>query len=76
MQSKKKSIIETFTDILIGYVIYLPVNLLVLPLFVDGISDYSFWTALHISFIYTAIAIARKYSLRRFFNKHDDVITN
>ena len=71
MQSKKKSIIESITDIAIGYIIYLPINLFVLPLFVEGISEYSFWTALHISFIYTSIAIIRKYSIRRWFTKHD-----
>ena len=71
LQTKKKSLLESFTDILIGYVIYLPVNFFVLPLFTEGIEEYSIWTTLHISFIYTSIAILRKYSLRRFFNKNE-----
>lgn len=71
MQSKKKSLFESLSDILIGYIIYLPINFFVLPLFVEGITEYSIWTTLHISLIYTSIAIVRKYSVRRFFNKKE-----
>tara|TARA_R110002020_G_scaffold249930_2_gene463983 strand:- start:1409 stop:1645 length:237 start_codon:yes stop_codon:yes gene_type:complete len=65
--TKTKSMIETIMDIVIGFVIYLPINYFVLPLFVDGISEYSIITMLTVSMIYTTIAVARKFTLRRWF---------
>ena len=44
--TKTRSMIETIMDIVIGFVIYLPVNYFILPLFVDGISEYSIITML------------------------------
>ena len=68
-QTKKKSFIETITDISLGFIIYLPVNIFILPYFTNGIEEYSIATALSISAIYTSIAIARKYTLRRWFER-------
>jgi uncharacterized membrane protein YcaP (DUF421 family) len=65
--SKTKSMIETVMDIVIGFVIYLPINYFVLPLFVVGISEYSIITMLTVSMIYTTIAVIRKFALRRWF---------
>ena len=69
LDSKKKSFIETITDISLGFLIYLPVNICVLPYFTNGIEEYSIATALSISAIYTSIAIARKYTIRRWFER-------
>ena len=65
--SKKKSFIETITDISLGFIIYLPVNIFILPYFTSGIEEYSLATALSISAIYTSIALVRKYMIRRAF---------
>ncbi len=65
--TKTRSMIETIMDIVIGFVIYLPVNYFILPLFVDGISEYSIITMLTVSMIYTSIAVIRKFTLRRWF---------
>jgi len=67
--SKKKSLTETITDISTGFVLFLPVNFFVLPLFVDEIASQSIIGILSLSSIYTAIAIIRKYTLRRWFER-------
>ena len=60
--SKKKSMVETVTDITLGFLLFLPVNFFVLPLFVEQIASQDVIGMLTISSIYTVIAIARKYS--------------
>ena len=65
--SRKRSIIESGVDISIGFIIYLPINIFVLPYFTNGIEEYSMVTALSISAIYTSIALVRKYMIRRVF---------
>jgi len=40
--SKKRSLIETVIDAGIGFVLYLPINYGILPLFGEQISSYSF----------------------------------
>ena len=65
--SRKRSILESVVDITVGFIIYLPVNIFILPYFVNGIEEYSIATALSISGIYTTIALARKYAIRRWF---------
>jgi|TARA_R100000093_G_C1897141_1_gene58738 hypothetical protein len=67
--SKKKSMVETISDITIGFLLFLPVNFFVLPLFVEQIASQDVIGMLTISSIYTVIAIARKYSLRRWFER-------
>ena len=37
--SKKKSIVESITDIVIGFLMYLPINFFVLPMFADQIAN-------------------------------------
>ena len=69
LDSKKKSFVETITDISLGFLIYLPVYIFILPYFTNGIEEYSIATALSISAIYTSIAIVRKYTLRRWFER-------
>jgi len=69
LDSRKKSITETVIDVFTGFVIFLPVNFFVLPLFVDEIASQSIIGVLSISGIYTSIALVRKYTLRRLFER-------
>jgi hypothetical protein len=65
--SKKRSMIETVMDVAIGFVMYLPVNFLILPLFAEQISSYDLLGFFQLSAIFTAIALVRKYTIRRWF---------
>ena len=65
--SRKKSFCEALFDVVVGFLLYLPVNIFILPYFVNGIEEYSIATALSISGIYTSIALVRKYAIRRWF---------
>ena len=67
--SKKKSLLESTADIVIGFVMYLPVNFLVLPMFAEQIANYEMMGFLQISAIFTAIALVRKFAIRRWFEK-------
>ena len=69
LDSRKKSITETVIDVFTGFVIFLPVNFFILPLFVDEIASQSIIGVLSISGIYTSIALVRKYTLRRLFER-------
>jgi hypothetical protein len=59
--------IETVTDVAIGFVMYLPINFLILPLFAEQISNYDILGFFQLSAIFTAIALVRKYTIRRWF---------
>ena len=63
--SRKKSFCEALLDVVVGFILYLPVNFFVLPYFTEGINDYNIITMLSISLMYTSIALARKYTIRR-----------
>jgi len=63
--SRKKSFCEALLDVVAGFLLYLPVNFFVLPYFTSGIDDYNIMTMLTISSMYTTIALARKYTIRR-----------
>ena len=65
--SKKRSMIETVIDVVIGFVLYLPINFLILPLFAEQISNYDVMGFFQLSAIFTAIALVRKYTIRRWF---------
>ena len=65
--SKKRSMIETVPDVAIGFVMYLPINFLILPLFAEQISSYDILGFFQLSAIFTAIALVRKYTIRRWF---------
>ena len=65
--SRKKSFIEALFDITVGFMLYLPVNFFILPIFASGIQEYNLATMLSISTIYTSIALVRKYLIRRAF---------
>tara|TARA_A100001037_G_scaffold42102_1_gene33080 strand:- start:941 stop:1222 length:282 start_codon:yes stop_codon:yes gene_type:complete len=67
--SKKKSIIESITDIVIGFVMYLPINYFVLPMFAGDIANQDLVGFLQITAIFTLVAFFRKYAIRRWFSK-------
>ena len=66
---KKKSFAESAIDIIIGFVMYLPINFFILPLFAEQISNYDMLGFLQISVIFTLVALLRKYTIRRWFDK-------
>lgn len=65
MQNKAQSLIETLTNVSIGYVISFIANMTVLPMFGYDINlTDGFW----ISMIFTIISVIRGYVVRRWFN--------
>lgn len=65
MQNKAQSLIETLTNVSIGYIISFIANITVLPMFGYDISlTDGFW----ISMIFTVISVIRGYIVRRWFN--------
>ena len=75
VDSRKKSAIETVIDVILGFMIFVPVNFLVLPLFVDQIAGYDLVGMLTISAIFTSISLVRKYTIRRWFENHRLVLS-
>lgn len=66
-QTRLKSLAESVFDIFVGFIIYLPINYFVLPVFAEGIEQRELFTMLQISALYTIIALVRKYAIRRWF---------
>ena len=75
VDSRKRSAIETVIDVILGFLIFVPVNYLVLPLFVDQIAGYDIVGMLTISAIFTLISLVRKYAIRRWFENHRLVLS-
>ena len=67
--SKKKSIIESITDIVVGFLMYLPINFFVLPMVSDQIVNQEIVGFLQITAVFTMVAFVRKYTIRRWFSK-------
>ena len=65
--SVKKSLTETLLDIFLGFVMFLPVNYFVLPVFAESIQDYSLLTSIQIGIMFTTISLIRKFAIRRWF---------
>ena len=66
--SKKKSLVECLTDIVIGFLMYLPINFFILPIFADQIANQEIIGFLQITAIFTLVALVRKYAIRRWFS--------
>jgi len=66
-QTRLGSLIEAITNIFIGFGINFTANALIFPLFGWSISASQ---NLSLGLIYTAISIARSYTIRRFFNSY------
>lgn len=64
-QSKRASLAEAVTNVLVGLVIAVLSNLLVLPLF--GLHP-TVAEATYIGLVFTVISLVRSYTLRRVFN--------
>jgi len=75
VDSRKRSAIETVIDVILGFLIFVPVNYLVLPLFVEQIAGYDIVGMLTISAIFTSISLVRKYAIRRWFENHRLVLS-
>ena len=67
--SKTKSLVETSLDIFLGFLMFLPVNYFVLPLFAEQIADHRLLTAIQIGIIFSTISLIRKFTLRRWFER-------
>ena len=67
--SRKKSLVETSLDIFLGFMMFLPVNYFVLPLFAEPIVDHSLLTAIQIGVIFSTISLIRKFVIRRWFER-------
>ena len=65
--SVKKSLTETLLDIFLGFVMFLPVNYFVLPIFAESLTDYSLLTSIQIGVMFTTISLIRKFAIRRWF---------
>ena len=68
MQSKFQSLIESFINILIGYLTALFSQVLIFPLFNIYVSIQD---NLLIGLFFTVISLIRSYLIRRYFNKKD-----
>ena len=67
--TKTKSLTETSLDIFLGFLMFLPVNYFVLPLFTGSIADYSLLTAIQIGIMFSTISLIRKFVIRRWFER-------
>jgi len=67
--SKTKSLTETLLDIFLGFLMFLPVNYFVLPLFAGPIADHSLLTAIQMGVIFSTISLVRKFVIRRWFER-------
>ena len=66
MQTKYQSLIESITNILIGYLTALLSQVLIFPIFDI---DVTFQDNLLIGLYFTIISLLRSYLVRRYFNK-------
>lgn len=69
MQSKRRSFIESLTNVAVGCGVALGSQYLVFPIF--GIHGVTFSEHLGITAWFTVISIARSYILRRWFTHND-----
>ena len=67
--SKTKSLVETSLDIFLGFMMFLPVNYFVLPLFAEMIAEHSLLAAIQIGIMFSTISLIRKFVIRRWFER-------
>jgi len=68
-QSRRRSVKEACTNILIGYTFNYCGNIALLPLLWD--SAHPLWSAHKIGIAFTLISFVRQFIIRRWFNKGD-----
>jgi hypothetical protein len=66
MQSKLDSLLESITNILIGFTVATISNLIVLPMFGYNVTPED---SIVIAVVFTVISLVRSYVIRRVFNK-------
>jgi hypothetical protein len=66
MQTKIQSLIESFVNVIIGYLVAIAAQIIVFPIYDI---DVSLNQNIQIGLIFTAVSVARSYFLRRLFNK-------
>lgn len=66
MQSKKHSMMETFLNIAIGWIVSICANAIIFP--IVGV-DLPLEANLKVSVFFTIISIIRTYAVRRYFNR-------
>jgi len=66
MQSKFHSLIESFTNVIIGYFVSLLSQIIIFPIFNINVSLKS---NIYIGLWFTVISIIRSYCIRRLFNR-------
>ena len=67
--SRKKSLVEPSLDIFLGFMMFLPVNYFVLPLFAEMIAEHSLLAAIQIGIMFSTISLVRKFVIRRWFER-------
>ena len=67
--SKTKSLTETSLDIFLGFLMFLPVNYFILPVFTEPIAEHSIITAIQIGVIFSTFSLVRKFVIRRWFER-------
>lgn len=66
MQSKLNSLIESATNVAIGYIVALLSQVIIFPFFDINVS---LETNIYIGFWFTLVSLVRSYVIRRWFNK-------
>mgnify|MGYP003455143609 FL=1 len=66
MQTRLQSLLEAWTNVIIGYFVALAAQIIVFPWYDI---DVSISQNLQIGLIFTAVSIARSYLVRRLFNR-------
>jgi len=73
--TKTKSLVETSLDISLGFMMFLPVNYFVLPLFAEMIAEHSLLAAIQIGIMFFGISLVRKFAIRRWFERMREQVT-
>ena len=69
LDSRKKSMVETLTDVFLGFLIATALNFTVLPMYVKEIENMEVISMLEIGAFYTVFGIIRRYGTRRLFER-------
>ena len=72
--SRKRSVIEVSSDVVVGCAIATVMNYTILPHYIESIETGEPIGMLTISFWYVAASFIRKYCVRRWFNKRPKIL--
>ncbi len=72
--SRKRSVIEVSSDVVVGCAIATVMNYTILPHYIETIETGEPIGMLTISFWYVAASFIRKYCVRRWFNKRPKIL--